>query len=213
MLQESTKSSLTSTPVASPVHGGITWTTAKPETARQNILKARLRTFLILLTSLWVLAFLSTFLVFHNAWTLFSMPSALAVVGINIGLSWISWRLGRHKLSAAWLSLTIMMGFFLSVLSDGYAYYAGPHALWILILFNLFFTDSEWPVIIHMVASLAIYFVIANIQYPGLLQSVPGGIDPPLVYLVRNFPALIGALIVASHIRSRRTSNQTQRLP
>ncbi len=151
---------------------------------------------LIGITVLWAIAFGSTFVVFHNVWTLVSMPTVLAACGVLIGIAWVL-LLSHHVHAAAWwILLTLGAGFIGLILNDGYGYYAGPHALWLIIAASLLLIDQEWAAMGIILVVLAAYFVVALLQYPHLSQ-VPITLDPPVDYLVRNTPALFGALISA----------------
>ncbi len=190
MTQDSPKSRpMRRTPV-NVVQGWIkNWLTPKSALGEYEV---RVRLCLFTVALLWALAFASTFLIFHNAWTLVSMPTALAVMGLCLAVTLALLLAGRVRASAWCLLGTLQVAFIGSILIDGYPYYAGPHGLWVLIVASALLTEREWSIVILTVEILVVYFVVACFQYPALVQVTPA-LDPPIAYLIRNSPALFGA--------------------
>src|SRR5260221_6043921 len=84
-----------------------------------------------------ILSFVSTFLVFHNNWTLVSYPTVIFVVLIGLIVTYAFVQSKQINYASWALMVVVILALIGAVTVDGYTYYAAPSIIFIIILLSM----------------------------------------------------------------------------
>lgn len=169
----------------------LTVQSKNPATAKKEKL---LRPFGLLIFVAVLLSFISTFVVFHNTWTLLSTPTVLFIVLILATLNLFLLISNKIDLSGILMIVLIIFALLGMIYNDSYNYYVVPYVLSVIVLLVALLWSRKFifPVTIGM---LIVIFAIATLQYPLWVTKLTD-FPNPLENLTRNLVVLVVAYLV-----------------